>query len=502
MDQRHHPAAQSNHKPNHRTIPIVAIETPAATQALYQYTPKIYPRNVKGYFNQWRWAMVWLTQLIFYGTPWLTVGDRQAVLLDISAHKFYIFELVIYPQDLIYLALLLIICALALFLFTAVAGRLWCGFSCPQSVYTAIFLWFERMIEGDSMARQKLDSHGLNAQKASKKLAKHTVWIAFSLITGATFIGYFTPIRDLFQHIMQYQLSPWEQFWLLFYSAATYGNAGFLREQVCKHMCPYARFQSAMFDDHTLIVTYDQSRGEPRGHRAKNTLPQQQSLGDCIDCQICVQVCPTGIDIRNGLQYACISCGLCIDACDSVMEKMQYPTGLIKFSTDNLQSIGQPTPKLASTLFRPKVLGYIALLFVFSAMFAYSLYIKPSFKIDITRDRGIMHRQIDDTHVQNVYQLHLTNATEKTAQFALSVEGLAGLSVLQPPTITLPAAGEIVLPFSLELTGENPTMGTRPIKIVVTKLAEQAPVKPALIQHAPITREQIKQASIFFVPAR
>lgn len=497
MDQHNHQVAQSKQTPKHRTIPIIAIGTPAATQALYQYTPKIYPRNVKGYFNQWRWAMVWLTQLIFYGTPWLTVGDRQAVLFDISAHKFYIFELIIYPQDLIYLALLLIICALALFLFTAVAGRLWCGFSCPQSVYTAIFLWFERMIEGDSMARQKLDNHGLNAQKASKKIAKHTVWILFSLVTGATFIGYFTPIRDLFPHITQYQLGPWEQFWLLFYSAATYGNAGFLREQVCKHMCPYARFQSAMFDDHTLIVTYDQSRGEPRGHRAKNTRPQPESLGDCIDCQICVQVCPTGIDIRNGLQYACISCGLCIDACDSVMEKMQYPTGLIKFSTDNLKSIGQPNQKLRNTLFRPKVLSYIALLFVFSAMFVYSLYVKSSFKIDITRDRGIMHRQIDDTHVQNVYQLHLTNATEQAAQFSLSVEGMAGLSVLHPRPLIIPAAGEIVLPFSIELAGATPKSGMHRINIVVTK---QALTWDA--QQEKVKLEQLKESSIFYVPSR
>ena len=300
------------------------IEPPADADAemvsLYEAHKKIYPRNVAGRFNNWRWAMVYLTQLVFYGVPWLQWGNRQAVLFDLEAKRFYIFNLVLYPQDFIYLTGILVISALSLFLFTAVAGRLWCGYACPQTVYTEIFLWFESKIEGDRSARMRRDAGPWNFDKLSRKFSKHGVWLAIALWTGYTFVGYFTPIKELGLEFIHLQMGSWEIFWTLFYGFATYGNAGFMREQVCKHMCPYARFQSAMFDNDTLIVTYDEERGEPRGPRSKKADPKALSLGACVDCTLCVQVCPTGIDIRDGLQYECIGCGACADVCDTVMD--------------------------------------------------------------------------------------------------------------------------------------------------------------------------------------
>ncbi|WP_018986102.1 cytochrome c oxidase accessory protein CcoG [Methylophilus methylotrophus] len=446
-------------------IPIVAAPMAEQTISLYQKTRKVYPRSVSGYFKNWRWLMIWLTQLVFYGMPWLQYGGRQAFLLDIDTHRFYLFGLVIFPQDLFYLAMLLIICAIGLFLFTAVAGRLWCGFSCPQSVYTEIFLWMERSIEGDRMARQKLDAQPWGPRKAGIKLSKHGVWLAFSLVTGFTFVGYFTPIRELLGDIQQWQLGGWSCFWLGFYSLATYGNAGFLREQVCKHMCPYARFQSAMFDNHTLIVAYDSARGEPRGGRSKNQDYQAQGLGSCIDCNICVQVCPVGIDIRNGLQYECISCGLCIDACNDVMDKMRYPRDLIRFS-----AAGQSGKhKLRQHLLRPRVLIYSALFALMLAWLGYGLLHKPDFKVDVIRDRNIMYRETSHG-VENLYQLHLTNATEQGQRYRVQARGLSGLRIESEQTLTAGPTEEVLLPLSLSLPSSE-QRGSQRIKIEVMQIS-------------------------------
>ena len=300
---------------------------------LYEKQKKIYPRAVSGWFAGWRWALVWLTQLVFYGLPWLQWNDRQAVLFELASRRFYIFGFVLYPQDFIYLTALLLISAYALFLFTAVAGRLWCGYACPQTVYTEIFLWIERRFEGDRMKRMKLDAGPWTLEKIWRKGGKQLAWITVALWTGFTFVAYFTPIKTLWAEAFTLDFGPWEWFWVLFYALATYGNAGFLREQVCKYMCPYARFQSAMFDKDTLIVTYDAGRGDPRGTRGRKTDLQAANLGHCIDCNLCVDVCPTGIDIRKGLQYECIGCAGCVDVCDSVMDKMNYPRGLIRFTT-------------------------------------------------------------------------------------------------------------------------------------------------------------------------
>lgn len=443
-------------------IPIVAVPVTEKTISLYQKTAKIYPRTVNGYFKNWRWLMIWLTQIVFYGLPWLQYGERQAFLMDINAQRFYLFGMVIFPQDLFYLALLLIVCALGLFLFTAVAGRLWCGFSCPQSVYTEIFLWMERRIEGDRMARQKLDAQPWGFRKAGIKLGKHSVWLGFAMITGLSFVGYFTPIRELSPALLQFQLSGWEWFWFGFYSMATYGNAGFLREQVCKHMCPYARFQSAMFDNHTLIVAYDSERGEPRGGRSKGQDFKAQGLGSCIDCNICVQVCPVGIDIRNGLQYECISCGLCIDACDEVMDKMQYPRGLIRFSTAG--DTGEKS--LLRHMLRPRVLIYSALFALIFGWMAYSMLHKPDFKVDIMRDRNIMYRETSHG-VENLYQLHLLNATEQSQHYRIRASGLEGMTIESEQSLTVEATKEALVPLSLAVPHSEKT-GSQRITIEVT----------------------------------
>ena len=305
------------------------------TTYLYKAAQKIYPRSVLGKFAKLRWFIVLLTQMVFYGLPWIEWGTRQAVLFDLGARRFYLFGILLYPQDFIYLTGLLIVCALTLFLFTAVAGRLWCGYACPQTVYSEIFMWIERRIEGDRSSRIRLDQRAMSFEKFAKKTLKHILWISLALWTGFTFVGYFTPIHQLSRELISIQLGPWELFWVCFYGFATYGNAGYMREQVCMYMCPYARFQSAMFDPDTLIVSYDAARGEPRGGRSKHDDPSQLSLGGCVDCTLCVQVCPTGIDIREGLQYECIGCGACADVCDTVMEKMGYQKGLVRYVTEN-----------------------------------------------------------------------------------------------------------------------------------------------------------------------
>ncbi len=373
--------------------------------------------------------MVFLTQLVFYGIPWLEWGQRQAVLFDLGARRFYVFGLVLYPQDFIYLTGILVISALSLFLFTAVAGRLWCGYACPQTVYTEIFLWIEKKVEGDRSARMRRDAQPLTLDRFSRKSTKHFLWLVVALWTGFTFVGYFTPIKDLGLEFVQMRMSSWEIFWTFFYGFATYGNAGFMREQVCKHMCPYARFQSAMFDKDTLIVTYDEERGEPRGARSRKADPVTLNLGACIDCTLCVQVCPTGIDIRKGLQYECIGCGACADVCDTVMDKMGYARGLVKYSTQNAMSQHWTQSQILRHVLRPRVLIYTSILAAIVIAMLVSLSLRTPFKVDVVRDRGVMARIVAGGKIENVYRLQLMNATESTQRYKITASGLPGLVV-------------------------------------------------------------------------
>jgi cytochrome c oxidase accessory protein FixG len=392
--------------------------------SLFQKQRKIYARAVSGWFAGWRWALVWATQIVFYGLPWLEWNGRQAVLFELESRRFYILGLVLYPQDFIYLTGLLIIAAYSLFLFTAVAGRLWCGYACPQTVYTEIFMWVERRLEGDRMQRMKLDAGPWDLNKIWRKGGKQLAWLAIGLWTGLTFVGYFTPIKTLLASAASFGFGPWEWFWVLFYSLATYGNAGWMREQVCKYMCPYARFQSAMFDKDTLIISYDQERGEPRGTRGRKTDLKAANLGSCIDCGLCVQVCPTGIDIRKGLQYECIGCAACIDVCDGVMDRMQYPRGLIRYATLNGLREHLDRQGIMRRILRPRVLVYTAILMLIAAALFASIWLRKPFKVDVVRDRGVLARVVEDGWVENVYRLQIMNATESVQRYRLAAAGL------------------------------------------------------------------------------
>ena len=455
---------------------------------MYAAREQIYPREAKGRYATWRWVCVWLTQLAFYGLPWLNWNGRQALLFDLTTRKFYIFGVVLWPQDFIYLAALLIIAAYLLFLVTAIAGRVWCGFSCPQTVYTEIFLWVERKIEGTRSARMALDRQGPSVRKTGKKVAKHLAWGAIALWTGFTFVGYFTPIQELVHEVRTFNFGPWEWFWILFYSLATYGNAGWLREQVCKYMCPYARFQSAMFDQDTLIITYDDKRGEPRGALNKKAAKDgtQARLGDCIDCTLCVQVCPTGIDIRNGLQYECIGCAACVDACNSVMDKVERPRGLIRYSTDHAMENNFNAQQIRRRAMRPRVLIYTSILGLIIIAVCTSLFLRTPLKMDVIRDRGSMGREVEDGMIENVYRLQIMNTSEQQQHFKIAVSGLPGLALVTREEVTLQPTETLGWPVRLRVPHGVGEKGSNKIQIELQSLDD-----PSL---------HVRESAVFIVP--
>jgi cytochrome c oxidase accessory protein FixG len=453
---------------------------------LYAKGADIYPREVKGRYARLRWLCVWLTQLMFYGLPWLNWNGRQALLFDLGARKFYIFGIVLWPQDLIYLTGLLIICAYSLFLFTAVAGRVWCGFACPQTVYTEIFLWIERKIEGARSARMRLDKQPWSLEKLTKKTAKHAAWGVVALWTGFTFVGYFTPVHSLLHEVMDIALGPWQLFWVLFYSFATYGNAGWAREQLCKYMCPYARFQSSMFDKDTLIVTYDKERGEPRGARGKNHDASVNALGACIDCSICVQVCPTGIDIRKGLQYECIGCAACVDACNSVMAKIGAPLGLIRFSTEHAIANRYSLKQMQRHVLRPRVLIYTGLLLLIVSVVFGTLFMRTPLKLDIIRDRGAMGREIENGMIENVYRLQIMNTSETSHHYKLAVSGIESIKLATPDEVVLEGTASRALPVRVQIDQGKAKAGSNKIVFELKALDDES--------------LQVKEKAIFFVP--
>ena len=423
-----------------------------ALVSLYAAREDIFPREIKGRHATLRWACVWLTQVLFYGLPWLNLNERQAVLFDVVGRKFYLFGMVFWPQDFIYLAALLIVCACGLFLVTAVAGRVWCGFACPQTVYTEIFLWIERRIEGSRSSQLRLARQPWHLEKVARRGAKHLSWGLVALWTGFTFVGYFTPVRSLGGQIAGFGLGPWETFWILFYSLATYGNAGWLREQVCKYMCPYARFQSAMFDQDTLIVAYDPARGEPRGSLGKGRAGAQADRGGaCIDCGLCVQVCPTGIDIRKGLQYECIGCAACVDACDSVMDKLRRPRGLIRYASENGARYKLDAGTIRRRMLRVRVLVYGAMLTLLVAGMATSLALRNPLKLDVIRDRGAMGLELEDGRIENVYRLQVMNTREAPQALRVSVSGIPGATVLDEGAIAVGAATTRAVPVRVRI---------------------------------------------------
>ncbi len=420
---------------------------------LYRSEDKVYPREVKGRFATLRHIAMFVLLGAFYLGPWLTWDNRQAILFDLPARKFYIFGMTLWPQDFIYLALLLIILAVSLFFFTALAGRLWCGFACPQTVWTEAFSWIEMAIEGDRSKRMKLDKAPWTFDKIRKKVLKQFLWIALALFTGYTFVGYFSTIRTLTSDLLSFQAGTWELFWVIFYGAATYGNAGFMREQVCKYMCPYARFQGAMFDRDSLIITYDSERGEPRGSRRRGSDAEAQGLGDCVDCTMCVQVCPTGIDIRKGLQYECIACAACIDACDAIMDKVGSPRGLIRYSTE------RALEHKSYRLIRPRTLVYTGILVTLLTVMVTTIAMRKPVIMDVIRDRNALYRDVGRLGIENGYTIRVINKHNEDHDYSLTVSGIEGIRIRDAVDFSLAGESVLTLPISVIAPHENAAGG-------------------------------------------
>lgn len=416
------------------------------TYDLYAKRDKIHTRSYKGLFKNVRLAGVAFLFLLYFGTAWLQWDGRQAVLWDLPARQFHIFEATFQPQDFFLLSFLLIICAFGLFFITVFAGRVWCGYTCPQTVWTWIFMWAERVTEGERNARIKLDKAPMSANKLARRAAKHSIWIAVSLITALTFVGYFTPIRGLVIDMFTWDMAGWAVFWVFFFTAATYLNAGWLREQVCIHMCPYARFQSVMFDRDTLIISYNPERGEARGPRKKGVDPAEVGLGDCVDCNMCVQVCPTGIDIREGLQMECISCAACVDACDTVMDKMGYDRGLISYTTEHNLS-GEKTEIL-----RPRLIGYGLALVTMIGLFIFTVSSMAEVAVDVQRDRNVLYREARGGEIENVYIIKVFNKSSEPRTYDLAVQGHPELSLSLPANrLTVSPNSTLQLPVTVQL---------------------------------------------------
>jgi cytochrome c oxidase accessory protein FixG len=448
--------------------PALAVAEEASQGGFYVAAEKIYPREIDGRFARLRKVAAVTLLGLFYSVAWLRWQGHQALLFDLPARKFHIFGLTLWPQDFLYLALLLIIAALSLFFFTALAGRLWCGYACPQTAWTELFIWIEQWTEGDRSRRMKLDRGPWNLEKFTRKGVKQFLWITLAVYTGFTFVGYFTPIRSLGGQLLAGSVGAWALFWIFLYSLATYGNAGFLREQVCKYMCPYARFQSAMFDRDTLIISYDEPRGEPRGARRRGTLARAQGLGDCIDCTLCVQVCPTGIDIRRGLQYECIACGACIDACDSVMDKMGSPRGLVRYTTE------QAVHGRQTRIIRPRMIVYAALLTIVAGFLGYSLFTRTPLILDVIRDRNALYREVHGDRIENIYSLKVINLDNAPHTYSLLVSGIEQLQVATPTApIEIPAGTVSTVITRLEAPAAA-VGGVRQITITVSALDKPA----------------------------
>lgn len=424
---------------------------------LYQKRKKIYPRYTDGFFQRLRTITILVTVGAYLVGPWLVWDGRQAILFDLPKRQFHVFGITFWPQDFVLLSWGLIIAAFSLFFFTALAGRLYCGYVCPQTVWTRIFIWIEHFTEGDRNARMKLDRTPTNTEKAIKKALKHTLWLAVAFLTSFTFVGYFTPIRELTVHVGLFTLNGWEMVWLTFFTAATYINAGWMREQVCMYMCPYARFQSAMLDKNSLIVTYDTERGEPRGSRKKEADPKSLNLGDCVDCTLCVQVCPTGIDIRDGLQYECIGCAACIDACNEIMDKLGYERGLVRYSNENTIEHHE------SKILRPRIFFYAGLISVMGCLFLFTLFNRIPLELDIIKDRNQLYRFTNEGNVENVYTLKIMNMSQTPRKYMVSAQGIEGMQLVGDLEPTIQSGEVRSLPVRIQieeadLTSSNVTI--------------------------------------------
>ena len=473
--------AESNDKDYSKTNRIKIHQPDASKADRFNPRNRIYVRAVDGLWSTLRRRMGWVAMAFFLILPWLPWGDRQAVWFNLTEQKFHVFGLTIWPQDLTLLAALFMIAAFALFFVTTYLGRVWCGYTCPQTVWTFIFIWFEEKLEGARNKRIKLDQMPWSIDKLWRKTAKHTAWLLISLLTAMTFVSYFVPSREVYLDVFTLNASGGIYFWVVFFTFATYGNAGWMREIMCIHMCPYARFQAAMFDKNTYIVGYDTKRGETRGPRSRKADPKEMGLGDCIDCDLCVQVCPTGIDIRNGLQYECINCGACIDACDQTMERMGYAKGLISYTTENkLEGVKEK-------VLRPKLVGYGVVLTAMILVFIYFSATIAPVRMDIIRDRNQLYRENNHGLIENTFTLKILNKTEEAHEYAMSAEGLTNYKWYGPEKITIQAGEVLTLPISIGIDPVELKRSVTDINIKVSTTVNGEPV-------------EVKQESRFFGP--
>ena len=428
-------------------IPVKNVKIYPAKHSKERYKPgdQIYVRKNSGFFQKLRQRMNLVYFAFFALLPWLQYNGHQAILFDISEQRFTLWSLTLWPQDLTLLAWFFIFGAFLLFFVTTFLGRVWCGYMCPQTVWTFIFIWFEEKIEGTANQRRKLDQQKTNPKKLWKKTLKHGSWLLFSLFTAMTFAGYFSPMNELFLNIVTFNTSVTMAIILAFFTFATYGNAGWMRETVCLHMCPYARFQSAMFDKDTLTVSYDSSRGESRGARGRKQDPKEIGLGDCIDCNLCVEVCPTGIDIRNGLQYECINCGSCVDACSSVMTRMKYDQGLIRYTTEH-ELEGKKVHFI-----RSKLIGYALVLIIMSTMLVLEIVNRVPLSLDIIRDRTELAKENFNGDIENVFTLKILNMSQTDNTYKLSVKGIENTQWHGKQEIFVKAASVYTLPISISV---------------------------------------------------
>jgi len=420
-------------------------KTEVETFDLYAKREHIYVKFYKGIFKNLRIISSAVMLVMFYTFSWLTWDGRQAILFDLPNRQFHVFGSTYWPQDFMLLSWLLIILAFTLFFVTVFAGRLWCGYACPQFVWTWLFIWAERVTEGDRNQRMKLDKQPWSRDKFLRKSAKHLLWTIFSVTTAIAFVGYFTPVRELIPAIGRMDLGPWEMWWLAFFAVATYGNAGWLREQVCIYMCPYARFQAVMFDQDTLVISYDEKRGENRGKRSKKIDYKAAGLGDCIDCHHCVNVCPVGIDIRDGLQYECVACGACVDACDDIMDRMGYDRGLVRYTTEHALEGGK------THILRPRLIGYFVVLVVMIGAFAWELGTRIPLEVDVLRDRGKLFTENSSGRIENTYTIKVANKEQQDHQYTLSVTGLDGLELIGTTAFKVPAGELLQFPLRGEI---------------------------------------------------
>ncbi len=406
----------------------------AQQQKLPLYAPrvKVFPKKVSGTIRRAKWAILIVLLGIYYFAPWLR-WDRgpgapdQAFLIDMPNRRAYFMWIEIWPQEVYYLAGLLLIGAFGLFLATALLGRVWCGFTCPQTVWTDLFMWVERLVEGDRGARIRLDKGPWTLEKIARRSAKHLLWLFISVLTGGAWIMYFNDAPTLVQDIIHFEVTPAVLFFIGLFASTTYLLAGFAREQVCTFMCPWPRFQSAMFDEDSLIVTYEAWRGEPRGPMRKGE--SMEGRGDCVACNQCVAVCPTGIDIRDGNQLECIGCGLCMDACNAVMAKVGRPANLIAYDSINRQNARAAGKQARYRFVRPRTIFYFVLLLIVASAIIYGLWSRPTVDVNVLRDRNPLYVTLSDGSIRNGYTVKILNKKRAEKAYLLEIDGLPGASM-------------------------------------------------------------------------